>query len=59
MDRAQPEHLSKADILRAKKNVEKIQRLFERGITPGQMIKQTIEMINPEPRYTRSHRREL
>ena len=59
MDRAQPEHLSKADILRAQKNVEKIQHLFERGITPGQLMKQTIEMINPVSRYTRSHRRKL
>ncbi len=47
MNRAQAEHLSPSDILRAKKNVEKIKSLFERGITPGQLIKQTIEMINP------------
>ncbi len=59
MDRAQAEHLSPADILRAKKNVEKIKILFVRGITPGQLMKQTIEMINPVPRYTRSHRAEL
>lgn len=47
MKRAQAEHLSPSDILRAKKNVEKIKTLLERGVTPGQLMKQTIEMINP------------
>ncbi|MFW9917260.1 MAG: hypothetical protein ACFFGZ_16770 [Candidatus Thorarchaeota archaeon] len=48
MDQAQPEDLSKNDILRAKKNVEKIKRLFQRGITAEYLIKKSIEIINPD-----------
>ena len=56
LDQAKPEHLSKNDILRAKKNVDKIKCLFKRGITPEYLIKKSIEMINPGSRHSRDRR---
>lgn len=57
MDRAQPKNLTKADILRAKKNVERVKLLFERGKTPGQLMTEMIEMISLGPRHSRDHKR--
>lgn len=56
MDRAQPKNLTKADILRAKKNVERVKLLFERGKTPGQLMTEMIEMISLGPRHSRDHK---
>jgi hypothetical protein len=44
--RADPSSLTEADYLRAKCNVERTKRLFEKGKTPGQLINELIELIS-------------
>ena len=46
VERADPSSLTEADYLRAKRNVERTKKLFEKGKTPGQLINELIELIS-------------
>ncbi|MFW9995950.1 MAG: hypothetical protein ACFFD4_28175 [Candidatus Odinarchaeota archaeon] len=55
--RADPVILTSADYYRAKKNADRMKRLYESGVTPGQLIKQMLEMMRLEPH--RNNKRNL
>lgn len=46
MKRADPKTLTEADYIRAKRNVEKTKKLFEKGKTPNQLIFELLKVIS-------------
>ena len=46
MKRADPKTLTEADYIRAKRNVEKTKKLFEKGKTPNQLILELLSVIS-------------
>lgn len=46
MKRADPKTLTEADYIRAKRNVEKTKKLFEKGKTPNQLIFELLNVIS-------------
>lgn len=48
MERATPESLTEADFFRALKNVQRTKKIIESGKSPGQLIKELVELISSD-----------
>ena len=48
MEKASPDSLTEADFYRALRNVQRTKKIIESGKSPGQLIKELIELISSD-----------